>query len=162
MRDVSKGAAALDRSLDRVDAELQKAAGLAEALAGRLESRFVAIEARIAKLRPLVERLAGSAAPARRAAGAPPETAAERVDRWRADRLVSSPAGSIQARPLYRDFELWCEAEGAPVCTQATFGRLMRDRCHKKKSGTIKYNGVQLRTPTSNAEVVYDDARLLL
>lgn len=111
MRELQKKAAALDRKLKQADAALRAAAGLAIALRRDMEAGLATIEASFAKLRAIPAGLA--------------VTPSILVERYIAERIAPAPDASVQARALYRDFELWCGAVGHQPISQRSFGELM-------------------------------------
>lgn len=71
------------------------------------------------------------------------------VVRWIADRCESSPGSRTPATDLFRDFTLWCDANGVRPMTQKAFGSAMSDRGYRlagKSAAGLSYRGgVRLR-----------------
>ena len=71
------------------------------------------------------------------------------VVRWIADRAESAPGVRTLATDLFRDFVLWCDANGVRPMTQTAFSNALTDRGYrragKNAAGLIYRGGLRLK-----------------
>lgn len=71
------------------------------------------------------------------------------VVRWIADRAESAPGARTLATDLFRDFVLWCDANGVRPTTQTAFSNALTDRGYrragKNAAGLIYRGGLRLK-----------------
>lgn len=67
------------------------------------------------------------------------------VRQFLAERTEEAPGGRVKASELFRAFNGWCAATGAPPMTQTAFGMCMRQMpVRKKQANIIYYLGIRI------------------